>query len=143
LEQPTRTTSAQVFVRVIDDTRRNVQALALRTAARSAPRRQRPLVQRRDDLVRIRPSAAEQARQETPALARDDLAVRDDVELARRSLPDLDLEPQLLADLRGETRRAPFEPSSRAVQDLDLHRARDPTRAGTARRTTRAPIDPT
>jgi hypothetical protein len=79
-------------------------------------------VQDLHDLVGIGPTAAGEVRQEPARLAGDHLAVGDDVELAALARPDLDVEAQLVLDLRGETRRATLVASSGAVEDRDLHR---------------------
>jgi hypothetical protein len=77
--------------------------------------------ERAHDLPWFRPAAAEQHAQQAGLALRDDLAVGEHVELAARALLDLDVNAELSLDVRGETRRAPFVASSRAVQDLDLH----------------------
>jgi len=61
--------------------------------------------------------------QEAAALRSDLDAVGEDVELAGRTLLDLDGMAGLTLDLRGETRRATFVASSSAVEDLDFHEA--------------------
>lgn len=102
----------------------------LRTHSRGGARSGRaldPLAHDLDDVFGIGPRAiAEVALEEALSARRDDLAVDQDVELARRTDGDLGRDAGGFRDVGRETRGAVAIASSTAVQDLDLHR-RHPT----------------
>ena len=84
------------------------------------------------DIRGIRHPAPHHAGEEAAAPARHPLAVDQHVELARRPRLERHLEPELVVDARGETRRPSPEPSRVAVQNPDVQ--------GTSRFATSPPI---